>query len=84
MSGPLKETGLMNRRSLLKYAALMPLIGATATSRVARAANEVAAAIPSAVDGSAEEGSPFIPPHSVRRLAFTPKPAGFRFVRPCM
>jgi FtsP/CotA-like multicopper oxidase with cupredoxin domain len=35
--------------------------------------------IPSAVDGAAEEGSPLIPPHSVQRLAFTPKPAGFRF-----
>ena len=35
--------------------------------------------IPSAVDGAAEEGSPFIPPHGVQRLAFVPKPAGFRF-----
>jgi FtsP/CotA-like multicopper oxidase with cupredoxin domain len=35
--------------------------------------------IPSAVDGAAEEGSPFIPPHGMRRIAFVPKPAGFRF-----
>jgi FtsP/CotA-like multicopper oxidase with cupredoxin domain len=31
------------------------------------------------VDGAAEEGSPYIPPHGVQRLAFVPKPAGFRF-----
>jgi FtsP/CotA-like multicopper oxidase with cupredoxin domain len=36
--------------------------------------------IPSDVDGSAEEGSPFIAPHSVRRIAFTPKPRGLRYV----
>jgi len=35
--------------------------------------------IPSDVDGAAEEGSPFIPPHGSRRIVFTPKPAGFRF-----
>lgn len=35
--------------------------------------------IPSDVDGSAEEGSPFIPPHGSRRIVFTPKPAGLRF-----
>ena len=35
--------------------------------------------IPSNVDGSAEEGSPFVPVHGMRRIAFTPKPAGFRF-----
>ncbi len=35
--------------------------------------------IPSDVDGAAEEGSPFIPPHGSRRIIFTPKPAGFRF-----
>ena len=35
--------------------------------------------IPSEADGSAEEGSPFIPPHGSRRIIFTPKPAGFRF-----
>jgi len=35
--------------------------------------------IPSAVDGAAEEGSPFIPPHGMQRLEFVPKPAGFRF-----
>jgi FtsP/CotA-like multicopper oxidase with cupredoxin domain len=36
--------------------------------------------IPSAVDGAAEEGTPFIPAHGRRRIAFVPKPAGFRFV----
>ena len=31
------------------------------------------------VDGTAEEGTPFIPAHGQRRLVFTPNPAGFRF-----
>ena len=35
--------------------------------------------IPSDVDGAAEEGSPYIPPHGMRRIAFVPQPAGFRF-----
>jgi FtsP/CotA-like multicopper oxidase with cupredoxin domain len=35
--------------------------------------------IPSDVDGAAEEGSPFVPPHGTRRIEFVPKPAGFRF-----
>jgi FtsP/CotA-like multicopper oxidase with cupredoxin domain len=35
--------------------------------------------IPSEVDGSAEEGSPYVPPHSTSRVAFVPKPSGFRF-----
>src|SRR5207249_475606 len=35
--------------------------------------------IPSDMDGSAEEGSPFVPPHGMRQVAFVPKPAGFRF-----
>jgi len=35
--------------------------------------------IPSQVDGAAEEGSPYIPPHGMRRIAFVPKPSGFRF-----
>ena len=35
--------------------------------------------IPSDVDGAAEEGSPFVPAHGMRRIAFTPKPSGFRF-----
>jgi FtsP/CotA-like multicopper oxidase with cupredoxin domain len=35
--------------------------------------------IPSAVDGVAEEGSPFIPPHGKSRIAFVPRPSGFRF-----
>jgi FtsP/CotA-like multicopper oxidase with cupredoxin domain len=37
-------------------------------------------AIASAVDGAAEEGSPTVPAHGTRRIAFVPKPAGFRFV----
>ena len=35
--------------------------------------------IPSDVDGAAEEGTPFVPPHGMRRIALLPKPAGFRF-----
>ena len=35
--------------------------------------------IPSDVDGAAEEGSPFIPAHGTSRIAFVPRPAGFRF-----
>jgi FtsP/CotA-like multicopper oxidase with cupredoxin domain len=35
--------------------------------------------IPSEVDGAAEEGSPFVPAHGMRRIAFVPKPSGFRF-----
>jgi FtsP/CotA-like multicopper oxidase with cupredoxin domain len=35
--------------------------------------------VPDDIDGAAEEGTPFIPAHGMRRLAFTPKPAGFRF-----
>ncbi|HEY1422637.1 MAG TPA: multicopper oxidase domain-containing protein [Candidatus Acidoferrum sp.] len=31
------------------------------------------------VDGAAEEGTPYIPAHGMRRIAFTPKPAGLRF-----
>ena len=31
------------------------------------------------VDGAVEEGTPFIPAHGMRRIAFTPGPAGFRF-----
>lgn len=35
--------------------------------------------VPVDVDGATEEGTPFIPPHGMRRLAFTPGPAGLRF-----
>lgn len=35
--------------------------------------------IPSDVDGASEEGTPFIPPHGMRRVAYLPKPSGFRF-----
>jgi FtsP/CotA-like multicopper oxidase with cupredoxin domain len=31
------------------------------------------------VDGAAEEGTPFIPAHGMRRVTFIPRPAGFRF-----
>jgi FtsP/CotA-like multicopper oxidase with cupredoxin domain len=31
------------------------------------------------VDGAAEEGTPFIPAHGMRRISFTPRPGGFRF-----
>jgi FtsP/CotA-like multicopper oxidase with cupredoxin domain len=131
---------MIDRRSLLNYAGLMPLMGAM--PRLARAAGEAASEkaeytlrigtglvelapdhivsttlyngqfpgpllrftqgqrvvvdihndtdtpelihwhgqmIPSDVDGTAEEGSPFIPAHGMRRIAFVPKPSGFRF-----
>jgi len=35
--------------------------------------------IPSDADGASEEGSPFVPAHGNRRIAFTPRPSGFRF-----
>ncbi|MGW4967093.1 multicopper oxidase family protein [Nonomuraea sp. NPDC004186] len=35
--------------------------------------------VPADVDGSAEEGTLYIPAHGMRRLSFTPGPAGFRF-----
>ncbi|MEZ0364475.1 multicopper oxidase family protein [Mycobacterium sp. pUA109] len=35
--------------------------------------------LPVDVDGSAEEGTPFIPPHGMRRLRFHPGPPGLRF-----
>jgi FtsP/CotA-like multicopper oxidase with cupredoxin domain len=35
--------------------------------------------IPSEVDGAAEEGSPYVPAHGMRRIAFVPGPSGFRF-----
>jgi FtsP/CotA-like multicopper oxidase with cupredoxin domain len=36
-------------------------------------------AVSADVDGAAEEGTPFIPAHGMRRLIFAPKPAGLRF-----
>ena len=131
---------MIDRRSLLKYAGLVPLMGAV--PRLARAADDVTNAkadytlhigtglvelapdhivsttlyngqfpgpllrfkegqrvvvdihndtdtpelvhwhgqmIPSDVDGAAEEGTPFVPAHGMRRIAFVPKPSGFRF-----
>jgi FtsP/CotA-like multicopper oxidase with cupredoxin domain len=35
--------------------------------------------VPTDVDGAAEEGTPFIPAHGMRRISFVPKPSGFRF-----
>ncbi|MFF1418951.1 multicopper oxidase family protein [Streptomyces sp. NPDC058280] len=35
--------------------------------------------VPADVDGASEEGTPYIPAHGMRRLSFTPGPAGFRF-----
>jgi FtsP/CotA-like multicopper oxidase with cupredoxin domain len=35
--------------------------------------------IPSNVDGAAEEGTPFVSAHGMRRIVFVPKPSGFRF-----
>jgi len=35
--------------------------------------------IPVSVDGSAEEGTPYIPAHGMRREIFTPGPSGLRF-----
>jgi FtsP/CotA-like multicopper oxidase with cupredoxin domain len=35
--------------------------------------------IPPDVDGAAEEGSPFVPPHGMQRISFMPKPSGLRF-----
>ena len=35
--------------------------------------------IPSDVDGAAEEGTPFIPALGMNRIAFIPRPSGFRF-----
>src|SRR5215831_5403595 len=35
--------------------------------------------LPVDIDGSAEEGTPYVPAHGSRRISFTPGPAGFRF-----
>jgi len=35
--------------------------------------------LPVDIDGAAEEGTPYIPAHGMRRLNFTPNPSGFRF-----
>ncbi|MBY0347768.1 MAG: multicopper oxidase domain-containing protein [Hydrotalea flava] len=35
--------------------------------------------LPTDVDGAAEEGTPYIPAHGMRREVFVPTPAGFRF-----
>jgi FtsP/CotA-like multicopper oxidase with cupredoxin domain len=35
--------------------------------------------VSSDVDGAAEEGTPYIPAHGMRRIDFTPRPAGLRF-----
>ncbi len=35
--------------------------------------------VPPDMDGAAEEGTPFIPPHGSRRISFVPGPSGLRF-----
>jgi FtsP/CotA-like multicopper oxidase with cupredoxin domain len=35
--------------------------------------------VPTDVDGAAEEGTPFVPAHGMRRVTFTPRPSGLRF-----
>jgi FtsP/CotA-like multicopper oxidase with cupredoxin domain len=35
--------------------------------------------VPVDVDGAAEEGTPYIPAHGKRRIAFVPRPSGYRF-----
>jgi len=35
--------------------------------------------VPTEMDGAAEEGTPYIPAHGMRRITFTPRPSGFRF-----
>lgn len=35
--------------------------------------------VPTEVDGASEEGTPYVPAHGKRRIAFVSKPAGFRF-----
>ncbi len=35
--------------------------------------------VPADVDGAAEEGTPFVPPHGSRRISFLPGPSGLRF-----
>ena len=35
--------------------------------------------VPVDVDGASEEGTPFIPAHGMRRIAFTPGPSGLKF-----
>jgi FtsP/CotA-like multicopper oxidase with cupredoxin domain len=35
--------------------------------------------VPVDVDGAAEEGTPYVPAHETRRIAFTPGPSGLRF-----
>jgi hypothetical protein len=43
------------------------------------AATGFGATVSADVDGAAEEGTPFILAHGMRRTTFTPNPAGFRF-----
>jgi FtsP/CotA-like multicopper oxidase with cupredoxin domain len=35
--------------------------------------------VPVDADGAAEEGSPYVPAHGMRRFSFVPRPSGFRF-----
>jgi hypothetical protein len=38
--------------------------------------------IPSDIDGAAEEGTPFVPAHGMRRIELVPRPSGFRLRAP--
>jgi FtsP/CotA-like multicopper oxidase with cupredoxin domain len=49
-------------------------------TQVAELAHWHGQTIPSDVDGAAEEGTPAIPAHGMRRISFVPRPAGFRFL----
>jgi FtsP/CotA-like multicopper oxidase with cupredoxin domain len=35
--------------------------------------------VPTGVDGAAEERTPYVPAHGMRRISFVPRPSGFRF-----
>ncbi len=35
--------------------------------------------VPADVDGAAEEGTPYVPAHGMRRITLTPRPSGLRF-----
>ena len=61
-----------------RKASKSPSISATTPTRPNNCTG-TASSLPAVVDGAAEEGTPYIPPHSVRRVSFTPGPSGFRF-----
>ena len=63
--------------ALLLSAVLGPSVGRAIDNRGGRGV--LAQMIPSDVDGAAEEGTPFVPAHGMRRISFVPTPSGFRF-----